>query len=85
MLESHRFAQPQCPNYDPSPLIILALACGRCGPCTLVSRELAKLVALRRPDSFQVLVLDVDADVSNSTLASELGITSLPTLVFVGE
>ncbi len=61
-----------------------AVVC-RCGPCTLVHKELLKLGAVRPKGSFEVLALDVDASEANSQLATELAVYTLPTLIFVGE
>lgn len=67
--------------------LILMFTASWCGPCHLVHKELAKLGALRPASAprLSVLSLDVDSTDENKALASKLHITSLPTLIFVGQ
>ncbi|KAG2492425.1 hypothetical protein HYH03_009368 [Edaphochlamys debaryana] len=53
-----------------------------CGPCSLVYKELRQVTGRlegRRPAA--ILVIDVE---KNKELASELGVRSLPTLLYMG-
>lgn len=63
--------------------LIIMFTATWCGPCTIVHKELIKLAALRQGRQLRVLALDHDHE-ENQKLATELGVASLPTLIFIG-
>lgn len=63
--------------------VLVLLTAEWCGPCSLLSRELPKLSALLSKSKLAHVVLVVDVD-RNKELASRLGVTSLPMLVYLG-
>lgn len=77
-----RAQQPAAPPPQPCRRAIVMFSAAWCGPCTIVHKELVKALGFMAPgERPHVLCLDVE---QCPDLASQLGIRSLPTLLYLG-
>lgn len=63
--------------------VLVLMTAEWCGPCSLLQRELPKLASQLSSSKLAHVVLVVDVD-KNKELASQLRVTSLPMLVYLG-
>jgi len=61
--------------------VIIYFTADYCGPCKLVAKELQRLDLVRKAKPVKILTVDSQ---SSGSLATRLGISALPTLLFVG-